>query len=473
MPSSLIAPHGGRLVAPLAPEPERAAKLTRAAGLPAVRLTSREVSDLIMIGMGAFSPLTGFMGEADYLGVVTDMRMADGTLWPIPITLAPAAGVDGITPGQEIALVDDQPGVTRDRREGEAKLGDLRFRLFDTAGLDDVKGDSLEARMSAQAETAVDDADVVLFVIDSRVGVTPTDREFAERVRRRGKPVILVANKAEGRGQNHGVLEAYELGFGEPLPISAEHGEGLDYLYEAILPYTEEHKDVEGDERGDGPLRLAIIGQPNAGKSTLLNALSGAGVLVEDKLFATLDPTTRRVLLPSGREALFSDTVGFIQKLPTQLVAAFRATLEEINEADLLLHIVDITHPQVSEQSEAVMDTLADLEVIDRPMLYALNKIDRLEDREVLDDWLEEYPGSVAISATRGQGLEQLLQEVEDMLKENLVYVTLRLPYDRGDLAALFHQQGTVVKMSHGEEGTNIEGYLPRRWLEEVRPYLI
>jgi len=110
MPSSLIAPHGGRLVAPLAPEPERAAKLTRAAGLPAVRLTSREVSDLIMIGMGAFSPLTGFMGEADYLGVVTDMRMADGTLWPIPITLAPAAGVDGITPGQEVALVDEESG---------------------------------------------------------------------------------------------------------------------------------------------------------------------------------------------------------------------------------------------------------------------------------------------------------------------------------------------------------------------------
>ena len=221
------------------------------------------------------------------------------------------------------------------------------------------------------------------------------------------------------------------------------------------------------------PPVIAIVGYTNAGKSTLLNRVCHADVLAENRLCATLDPTTRRFALPSGKEVLFTDTVGFIQKLPTQLVAAFRATLEEINEADLLLHIVDITHPQVSEQSEAVMDTLADLEVIDRPMLYALNKIDRLEDREVLDDWLEEYPGSVAISATRGQGVEQLLQEVEDMLKENLVYVTLRLPYDRGDLAALFHQQGTVVKMSHGEEGTNIEGYLPRRWLEEVRPYLI
>ena len=177
--------------------------------------------------------------------------------------------------GRKIALVDDQPGVTRDRREGEAKLGELRFKLFDTAGLDDIKGDSLEARMSAQAETAIDDADVVLFVVDARAGVTPTDREFAERVRRKGKPVILVANKAETRKQNDGVLEAYELGFGEPLPISAEHGEGLDYLYDALLPYTEENAKMDGEETGDGPLRLAIIGQPNAGKSTLVNTILG------------------------------------------------------------------------------------------------------------------------------------------------------------------------------------------------------
>ncbi len=218
---------------------------------------------------------------------------------------------------------------------------------------------------------------------------------------------------------------------------------------------------------------VAIVGYTNAGKSTLLNALSGADVLVQDKLFATLDPTTRRVLLPSGREALFSDTVGFIQKLPTQLVAAFRATLEEISEADLLLQIVDITHPQVSEQSEAVMDTLAGLGVVDRPMLYALNKIDRLEDRHALDDWIAEFPGSVPISAAKGLGLEQLLEEIEEVLTENLVYVALRLPYDRGDLAALFHEQGTVVKMSHEVKGTVIEGYLPRRWLEQVRPFLI
>jgi GTP-binding protein len=175
--------------------------------------------------------------------------------------------------GRKIALVDNQPGVTRDRREGEARLGDLRFRIFDTAGLDSVRGESLEARMSAQAETAADIADVVLFVIDARAGVTPSDREFAARLRRRGKPVILVANKTEGRGHESALLEAYELGFGEPLSVSAEHGEGLDQLYDAILPYTEDKPAADAPE--EGPLRLAIIGQPNAGKSTLVNVILG------------------------------------------------------------------------------------------------------------------------------------------------------------------------------------------------------
>ncbi|HSJ55119.1 MAG TPA: GTPase HflX [Anaerolineae bacterium] len=217
---------------------------------------------------------------------------------------------------------------------------------------------------------------------------------------------------------------------------------------------------------------VAIVGYTNAGKSTLLNALSGADVLVEDKLFATLDPTTRRVILPSGREILFSDTVGFIQKLPTQLVAAFRATLEEINEADLILHVVDITPPQANEQSETVMDTLADLGAMERPIIFALNKIDELEDDGALADWLDEFPNSSAISAAQGLGLDDLLEQVEEVLSAGLVYLTVQLPYDRGDLAALFHEHGTVVKTSHEGQGTTIEGYLPRRWLAQYRPYL-
>ena len=154
---------------------------------------------------------------------------------------------------------------------------------------------------------------------------------------------------------------------------------------------------------------VAIVGYTNAGKSTLLNALSGADVLVEDKLFATLDPTTRRVELPSGREVLFSDTVGFIQKLPTELVAAFRATLEEINEADLILHVVDITHPRAEDQSDAVAETLHDLGVVDRPTIVALNKVDRLSDPDVVADWQAEFADSVAISAAHCWHLDKLL----------------------------------------------------------------
>ena len=217
---------------------------------------------------------------------------------------------------------------------------------------------------------------------------------------------------------------------------------------------------------------IAIVGYTNAGKSTLLNALSGADVLVEDKLFATLDPTTRRVTLPSGREVLFSDTVGFIQKLPTDLVAAFRATLEEINEADLILHIVDITHPNVCQQSETVMDTLTELEVVDLPLLVALNKIDRLPDPQAAEGCLHEFPGSLAISATQHIGLDALLARVEEILSEDMLYLSVQVPYNRGDLVALFHEQAIMIQENHGGQGTLLKGYLPRRWLDHFEPYV-
>jgi GTPase len=218
---------------------------------------------------------------------------------------------------------------------------------------------------------------------------------------------------------------------------------------------------------------IAIVGYTNAGKSTLLNALSGADVLVEDKLFATLDPTTRRVQLPSGREVLFSDTVGFIQKLPTQLVAAFRATLEEIAEADVILHVLDVTHEHAGLQSETVMDTLADLDVLDRPVVLALNKIDRVEDADVVAEWQEEYPDAVPISAKEEDGLEQLLEQVERALRADLLYLKVLVPYDRGELAALFYEHGVVIESTHAGDGTVIEGYVPRRWLDRFRAYLI
>jgi len=242
----------------------------------------------------------------------------------------------------------------------------------------------------------------------------------------------------------------------------------------ADLERVRRHRRLHRKQREQAAVPVvAIVGYTNAGKSTLLNALSGADVLVEDKLFATLDPTTRRVTLPSGREVLFSDTVGFIQKLPTDLVAAFRATLEEINEADLLLHVLDVTHRNACQQAETVTGTLADLGAVDRPIIVALNKIDRLSDPALAPSICRDFPNSLPISATAGTGLADLLERIEQILAAGLVYLTVRIPYTRGDLVALFHEYGTVVQESHSARGTRLKGYLSRRWFEQFRPFII
>ena len=208
---------------------------------------------------------------------------------------------------------------------------------------------------------------------------------------------------------------------------------------------------------------VALVGYTNAGKSTLLNHLSDSDVYVADQLFATLDPTTRRVELPGGNVALFTDTVGFIQKLPTTLVAAFRATLEEIAEADLLVHMVDITHPEAQAQVRAVHDTLIEIEADNIPILTALNKIDRLADPEKARASLVNYPNSVAISALTGAGVDDLLKLVNDNLYESYNYLTVFLPYNEGGLIALFHEQGQIERVQHEGEGVLIQGRLPGR----------
>jgi GTP-binding protein HflX len=222
---------------------------------------------------------------------------------------------------------------------------------------------------------------------------------------------------------------------------------------------------------------VAIVGYTNAGKSTLLNALADANVLTQDKLFATLDPTTRRVELPSGGLALFTDTVGFIQKLPTQLVAAFRATLEEVTEADLLLHVVDVAHPQAERQAEAVFETLEDIGAAGKPTLAVLNKIDRLPDPGAA---LSRMPGAsdgVPISALTGAGLGDLLARVEEELEGQMAWLEVLIPYDLGELVDLYHRRGLIEHEEHTEAGTRIAGRLPRELLgrfsrvaEEVPP---
>ena len=216
---------------------------------------------------------------------------------------------------------------------------------------------------------------------------------------------------------------------------------------------------------------VALVGYTNAGKSTLLNYLSKSDVYVADQLFATLDPTTRRVNLSEKNYCLITDTVGFIQKLPTQLIAAFRATLEEINEADLLLHVVDITHPNAQSHWQSVQETLTLLNANEIPTITVLNKIDKLPDPELAKQMSLEYQDAVATSAKTGVGVNDLLKMIENLLFFNLIPIQVKLPYQQGRLISLFHEQGTVNHTVHKKGGVLLEGKIPGRYLSVFEPY--
>jgi GTP-binding protein HflX len=207
---------------------------------------------------------------------------------------------------------------------------------------------------------------------------------------------------------------------------------------------------------------MALVGYTNAGKSTLLNALTGAKVYAADQLFATLDPTTRKLALPGGKSALISDTVGFIQKLPTTLIAAFRATLEEVAEADILIHVVDASHHNAEQQIEAVEDTLAEIDVPKIPRLLVLNKVDQLDAIPTFRT-AEPYDGVVPVSALRGTNLLQLLSEIERIMIENMVEIRVTLPYRRGDLLNQIRENGVIDEEEHGEQGVRVRAHVPQR----------
>ncbi|NSW51855.1 MAG: GTPase HflX [Anaerolineae bacterium] len=218
---------------------------------------------------------------------------------------------------------------------------------------------------------------------------------------------------------------------------------------------------------------VALVGYTNAGKSTLLNSLTDAGVYVADQLFATLDPTTRRVKLPNASEILITDTVGFIQKLPTQLVAAFRATLEEIAEADLLIHMVDISHPNAVAHYHSVIDTLKELQAESIPSITVLNKIDLLPAHPSKMNISPDFHRPIFISAAHKYGLENLLSEIENQLFKAYTDLTVLIPYQEGQLTSLFHTSGNIDDIQHLEDGIQITGQLPQHLLAQFQPYVI
>jgi len=218
---------------------------------------------------------------------------------------------------------------------------------------------------------------------------------------------------------------------------------------------------------------VALVGYTNAGKSTLLNRLAKSDIYVADQLFATLDPTTRRVELSGGYQALFTDTVGFIQKLPTTLVAAFRATLEEISDADLLVHVVDISHPNALNQSEAVHETLKEIQAENVPVITVLNKIDLLSDPAAARSAVEHFPQAVAISARSGEGIADLLGMLRSTLYETFTPILVCLPYLQGQLISLFHEFGQVERLEHGRKGVLLQGRIPGRLVARFKPWQV
>jgi GTP-binding protein HflX len=218
---------------------------------------------------------------------------------------------------------------------------------------------------------------------------------------------------------------------------------------------------------------VALVGYTNAGKSTLINHLTKAKVFAANQLFATLDPTTRKLSLPAGTEVLLSDTVGFIQKLPTQLIAAFRATLEEINEADLLLHIIDMSHPNAAAQYESVCETLKEIGAEDVPTINVLNKIDRLPHTNLSKFTPPSIEKPVYISALKNQGIEELLGRIEEELISDYIELSVFLPYNEGKLVSLFHEQGSIESITNLETGVEIVGLLPQHLLSSYLPYTI
>ncbi len=325
--------------------------------------------------------------------------------------------------GRRQALVDDRPGVTRDRREGEARIGDFKFQLIDTAGLDEGGPDSLETRMRQQTDMAVADADVALFLIDARAGVTPMDQHFADWLRSTGTPVILVANKCEGRGGEAGLLESFSLGLGDPVQFSAEHGEGLSELYDRLRAEAEItviEAEAEDDTEG-GPLHMAVIGRPNAGKSTLINRLIG-----EERLLAGPEAGLTRDSISvdwsyEGMPIRLFDTAGMrrkakvVDKLERMSVAD---GLQAIRFAHVIVLLIDSMSP-LDRQDRILLNMVARE---GRALIVALNKWDLIEDkdevrREVeqhLDRDLPEVRGVeiVPISALTGRGLDKLMPAV-------------------------------------------------------------
>jgi GTP-binding protein len=328
--------------------------------------------------------------------------------------------------GKRLALVDDLPGVTRDRREGQARLGDLDFTIVDTAGLEQASPDSLSARMLAQTRAAIADADAIFFLIDARAGLLPSDRSFADLVRKAGKKTLVIANKSEGKAAEAGAMEAYALGLGEPVAISAEHGEGLADLYDALralLPeQTAKAGAAEGVEKPQA-IRIAVVGRPNAGKSTLINHLIGEDRLLTGPEAGITRDSIAVELSWRGRQFLVHDTAGIRRRARVEEKLEKLSVADALNAirfAEVVVLLMDTTTAAFEEQDLRLADLV---EKEGRALVIGMNKWDMREEgrnagklRAEVDHWLPQVKGVpvVAVSGLTGEGLDKLMQAAVD-----------------------------------------------------------
>lgn len=340
--------------------------------------------------------------------------------------------------GKRIAIVDDAPGVTRDRREGDGKIADMRFRVIDTAGLENVKDNSLEARMRAQTEMALEDADVALMMFDARIGITPTDKHFSGLLRKSKTPVIVVANKCERGAGEAGRLEAYELGLGEPIAVSSEHGEGIGELYDALKPYAIEgkknksaykasdHVDYDDDSIAGKPLQLAIIGRPNVGKSTLVNHLLGSERMLTGPEAGITRDSIAIEWEYKGRSINLIDTAGLRRKARVTDKVEYLSGADSRRAIDfsqvciLMLDGEDMLEKQDLTIAGSVIDE-------GRALVIAVNKWDLIKDKKEAMQKLEDRLQTslpqvrgvpiVTISAKNGKGMNKLLDAVFDVFE--------------------------------------------------------